>query len=54
MSKKPQIYFLLDAAPLKAATVDKEAVILTFDEHSQYIKKKIKKDPTEFRPDILH
>jgi rRNA pseudouridine-1189 N-methylase Emg1 (Nep1/Mra1 family) len=54
MSKKPLIYFLLDAAPLKAATVDKEPVILTFDEHSQYIKKKIKKDPTEFRPDILH
>ena len=54
MSKKPVIYFLLDAAPLRAATVDKEPVILNFDDHSSYIKKKIKKDPTEFRPDILH
>jgi hypothetical protein len=44
----------LDAAPLKAATVDKEPVILTFDEHSSYIRKRIKKDPTDFRPDILH
>jgi hypothetical protein len=54
MSKKPVIYFLLDAAPLRAATVDKEPVILNFDDHSSYIKKKIKKDPSEFRPDILH
>ena len=54
MSKKPLIYFLLDATPLRAATVDKEAVILSFDEHSSYIKKKIKKEPSEFRPDILH
>ena len=54
MSKLPLIYFLLDAAPLKAATVDKEPVILNSDDHQSYIKKWIKKDPTEFRPDILH
>lgn len=33
MSQKSIIYFLLDAAPLKMAMVDKEPTILTFDEH---------------------
>lgn len=48
MSKKSPIYFLLDAAPLRAATVDKEPVILNFDDHQTYIKKRIKKEPSEF------
>ena len=54
MSQKHLIYFLLDAVPLRAATVDKEPVILNFDEHQSYIKKRIKKEPSDFRPDILH
>lgn len=52
--KKNQIYFLLDHAPLQIANVDKEMVLLNFDEHQNFIKKKIQKEPSEFRPDILH
>jgi rRNA pseudouridine-1189 N-methylase Emg1 (Nep1/Mra1 family) len=52
--KKNQIYFLLDAAPLQIATVNKENVLLNFDEHAAFIKKKIGKEASDFRPDILH
>lgn len=31
--KKNQIYFLLDSAPLEIANLNKELVLLNFDEH---------------------
>lgn len=52
--KKNLIYFLLDSAQLKTGLVDKELVLLNFDDHAGFIKKKIGKEPSEFRPDILH
>jgi len=44
----------LEQAPLKIATVGKEIVLLNSEDHQQYIKTKLNKDPFFFRPDVLH
>lgn len=49
-----KIYFILEQAPLKIATVGKEIVLLNSEDHQQYIKTKLNKDPFFFRPDVLH
>jgi len=39
---------------LEAASINKKNVLLNSDEHRNYISKKLKKDYSDYRPDILH
>ena len=39
---------------LQNAKIDGKRVLLSVDEHKDYIEKKLKKSADEFRPDIVH
>jgi rRNA small subunit pseudouridine methyltransferase Nep1 len=51
---KKKLYIILEQAPIEAATINKHNVLLNSDEHKTYIIKKLKKDFSDYRPDILH
>ncbi|KAL0917464.1 hypothetical protein M5K25_012526 [Dendrobium thyrsiflorum] len=52
-SKKPGVIFILDKAPLEIGKVGNKHVLLNSDEHANFLKKQ-SKDPSEYRPDIVH
>ena len=47
------VIFILENAPLETAKVGKGYAILNHDDHKNFLRKH-KRDPTEYRPDILH
>ncbi|KAK3248686.1 hypothetical protein CYMTET_41856 [Cymbomonas tetramitiformis] len=47
------IYFVLEKAHLELGKVGKTYQLLNSDDHANFIKRQ-KKDPAEYRPDILH
>ena len=49
-----KIYIVLQDAPLLTAKIDGKVVLINSDQHKQYINKKLNKDYSTFRPDILH
>ncbi|VDN05222.1 unnamed protein product [Thelazia callipaeda] len=52
-SNKKQLIVILEKCSLESAKVGKDYVILTSDKHANFIRSQ-KKDPNNFRPDILH
>lgn len=44
----------MEKANLQTALIKKQLVLLSGDEHPEYIKTKLHKDPADFRPDITH
>ena len=48
------LYIVLEEAPLKIAQIGKDTVLLNNEDHATFISKKLNKDPSIFRPDILH
>mmetsp|Transcript_6007 Transcript_6007/g.6865 ORF Transcript_6007/g.6865 Transcript_6007/m.6865 type:complete len:221 (-) Transcript_6007:339-1001(-) len=50
---KSSIIFVLDSALLEVAKIGKGYVLLNSDEHAAFMRKH-KKDPSLYRPDILH
>lgn len=48
------IIVILEAAPLKIATIGKEIVLLNGTDHKTYITKKLIEDPNKYRPDVTH
>mmetsp|Transcript_37040 Transcript_37040/g.116541 ORF Transcript_37040/g.116541 Transcript_37040/m.116541 type:complete len:92 (-) Transcript_37040:42-317(-) len=51
--KKGGITFVLDNASLEVAKVGKNYALLNCDDHANFIRRN-KKDPAQYRPDILH
>lgn len=47
------VVFVLESTPLEAAKVGKAYAILNGDDHKGFLQRH-KKDPAEYRPDILH
>ena len=39
---------------LQTAKINDKVQLLNMDDHEQYLQKTLKKDPTKYRPDILH
>ncbi|KAG0503341.1 hypothetical protein HPP92_003413 [Vanilla planifolia] len=52
-SKKCGVFFILDKAPLEIGKVGKKHQLLNSDDHANFLKKQ-NKDPSEYRPDIVH
>lgn len=53
--KDKPIIILLDQATIESVKNKKNVYeLLNCDDHRDYCKKKLRKDPNEFRPDILH
>ncbi|XP_020573612.1 ribosomal RNA small subunit methyltransferase nep-1 [Phalaenopsis equestris] len=52
-SKKHGVIFILDKAPLEIGKVGNKHQLLNSDEHANFLKKQ-GKDPSEYRPDIVH
>ncbi|KAL4453980.1 hypothetical protein ABPG74_003863 [Tetrahymena malaccensis] len=51
---KRKVYVVLEKCPLETAKLGKDFVLLNSDEHKAYISKKLKKDFSTYRPDIVH
>uniref|UniRef100_A0A0N5A1C8 18S rRNA (pseudouridine-N1)-methyltransferase n=1 Tax=Parastrongyloides trichosuri TaxID=131310 RepID=A0A0N5A1C8_PARTI len=51
--EKRKLFVVLEDCPLETAKVGEDYVILSSDKHVRYLLKH-KKDPSEYRPDILH
>ncbi|KAK8939995.1 hypothetical protein KSP40_PGU009204 [Platanthera guangdongensis] len=51
--KKPGVIFILDKATVEIGKVGKKHQLLNSDEHANFLKKH-NKDPSEYRPDIIH
>ncbi|EAR92747.1 EMG1/NEP1 methyltransferase (macronuclear) [Tetrahymena thermophila SB210] len=51
---KRKVYVILEKCPLETAKLGKDFVLLNSDEHKGYISKKLKKDFSTYRPDIVH
>ncbi|CAI4229026.1 unnamed protein product [Auanema sp. JU1783] len=47
------LYVVLEGCSLETAKIGKEYVILCSDKHANFLRKN-KKDPSDYRPDILH
>lgn len=47
------VYFVLERATLEPAKVGKDYAMLNCDDHSAFLRKH-KRDPANYRPDILH
>lgn len=44
----------MEKCPLETARLKKDVVLLNSDDHKFYISKKLNKDFSHYRPDILH
>ncbi|CAI5444035.1 unnamed protein product [Caenorhabditis angaria] len=51
--EKRVLYVVLEGCSLETAKVGGEYVILSSDKHANFLRKQ-KKDPSDYRPDILH
>ena len=51
---KRKVIIILEKCPLETAKVGNEIVLLNSDDHKNYISKKLKKDFSLYRPDIIH
>lgn len=51
---KRKVIVILEKCPLETAKLGKDFVLLNSDEHKGYISKKLKKDFSTYRPDIIH
>lgn len=51
--EKKILYVVLEGCSLETAKVGGEYVILSSDKHANFLRKQ-KKDPADYRPDILH
>jgi len=52
--QKHKVIFILEKAPLEVAKLKGKAELLNFSDHKDYIIRKLKGDPTKYRPDITH
>ncbi|EYC07000.1 hypothetical protein Y032_0072g642 [Ancylostoma ceylanicum] len=53
IEQKRILYVVLEGCSLESAKIGKDYVILCSDKHANFLRKN-KKDPAEYRPDILH
>uniref|UniRef100_A0A0K0D694 FERM domain-containing protein n=1 Tax=Angiostrongylus cantonensis TaxID=6313 RepID=A0A0K0D694_ANGCA len=53
VERKRILYVVLEGCSLESGKVGKDYVILCSDRHATFLRKN-KKDPAEYRPDILH
>ncbi|VDK37017.1 unnamed protein product [Gongylonema pulchrum] len=51
--RRKRLIVILEKCSLENAKVGKDYVILSSDKHANFIRNQ-KKDPADFRPDILH
>lgn len=54
VADKRKVIVVLEKCPLETARLGKDTVLLNSDEHKSYIIKKLKKDFSTYRPDIIH
>jgi hypothetical protein len=53
VSKQPAVIVVLERACLETGLVGKDHVLLNADDHNRFLHKH-KRDPADYRPDILH